>query len=63
MLLSLMPEVVNDEDASSDATQISSGAAIDEDGPGITTPLEPNGVNFVLRRFSLVIYNLLSVMS
>jgi hypothetical protein len=63
VLLSLMPEVINDEDASSDATHISSGAAIDEDGPGIATPLDPDGIDFVLRRFSLVIYNLLSVMS
>jgi hypothetical protein len=50
VLLSLMPEVVKDEDACSDATHISSGAAIDEDGPGIATPL---------RRFSLVVYYLL----
>jgi hypothetical protein len=51
-----MPEVVNGEDVPSDATHISSDAAIDEDDPGIATPLDPDGIDFVLRRFSLVIY-------
>ena len=56
VLLSLMLEVVNDKDASSDTTHISSDAAIDEDDPGNATPLDPDGVAFVLKRFSLVVY-------
>jgi hypothetical protein len=39
------------------------GATIDEDGPGIATPLDPDSIDFVLRKFSSVIYNLFSAMS